>query len=280
VHLVDGGEQFVKVNANAAQTAFVDDGTVECSSFVMTDAGRTHVERGVNGCYTGGIDVHAARGWTVRSNCFEGIYCETEGLAEHAIHFWRGCRDTLVENNTIINCARGIGFGMGDGDGDRPASDRSWPDSPYGGADLGHVDGIIRNNVIWADIEFATGYDSGITIEQARQPLVVHNTVVSTTSVPPFFSSIDYRFARTDVIIQNNLTRRITQRNDAAGTVADNLEDTPLGYFVDPGSDFHLTDTASGAIDQGVTVAESGLDLDGEPHDVEAPDLGADEYRP
>jgi hypothetical protein len=207
VRFEDGGEQFLKVNANAARTAFVDDGRVECSSFVMTDAGRPHVETlGGSSCYTGGIDIHAARGWQIRRNSFQGIYCTNGGLAEHAIHMWNGCRDTVIENNTIVDCARGIGLGMGSGVG---VSLRTWPDAPYGGGAFGHVDGIVRNNVIWAAIN---QYDTGIEIAQARRPVVVHNTVMNADGLTGFFSSIDYRFSGTVAVIQNNLTRRITMR--------------------------------------------------------------------
>jgi hypothetical protein len=106
VTLTDNGEQFLKVNPPAARDAFVDVGRVECSRFVMTDAGRPHVERDPGGCYTGGIDVHSARGWVVRQNRFDGIFCAGEGLAEHAVHFWVSARDTVVENNLIVDCAR------------------------------------------------------------------------------------------------------------------------------------------------------------------------------
>lgn len=41
--------------------------------------------------------------------------------------------------------------------------------------------------------------------------------------------------------------------------------------------DLHLTAGATDAIDQGTPVGDAGLDLDGEPHDRGAPDLGADE---
>jgi len=93
-----------------------------------------------------------------------------------------------------------------------------------------------------------------------------------------FFSSIDYRFGRTQVIIENNLTRRITVRDGASGTVDHNLENVPESYLADPArGDFHLTASASNAIDRGVTMTLAGLDIDGEPHTRGAPDLGADE---
>jgi hypothetical protein len=119
---------------------------IVCSEFEMTPTGRTRIERAF-GCYTGGIDAHGARGWTVRRNTFVGIYCEDGEVAEHAIHLWRGARDTLVENNRIVNCSRGIGFGL--------TADR---------AD-GHRGGAIRRNAIVADIP---QYDTGIELAHAR----------------------------------------------------------------------------------------------------------------
>ena len=273
LRIIDGGEQFVKINSNAARDAYADDGRIECSYFEMTDAGRPHVERASGGCYTGGIDVHGGRGWLVRDNTFKDIYCAGEGLAEHAIHFWTGSRDTIVENNVIVNCARGVGFGLVES-----GEMRAYADDPYPGVGyVGHFDGIIRNNVIYADVQW---FDTGIELDQARGGRVYHNTVVSTDAATGFFSSIDYRFANTVVEIRNNLTRRITMRNGATGTVDHNVEAVPLSDFVDVvGLDFHLAAGASDAIDQGVTVAEAGLDLDATPHTAgSAPDLGADEH--
>ncbi len=272
LRLIDGGEQFVKVNTNGDRTRFADDGRVECSYFRMTDAGRPHVERNPGGCYTGGIDTHSGQGWQVRNNEFHDIYCAGEGLAEHAVHFWSGSRDTLVENNTIVNCARGVGFGLV-----KDGKTRDYPDNPYPNAGyIGHFDGIIRNNVIYADNPW---FDTGIELDQARGARVYHNTVYSTDAATGFFSSIDYRFANTDVDIRNNLVERITQRNGATGQVDHNLENIDASLFVDATNlDFHLVDGATDAIDQGVEVDQAGLDMDGEPHTNGVPDLGADEH--
>ncbi|MBI4821870.1 MAG: right-handed parallel beta-helix repeat-containing protein [Deltaproteobacteria bacterium] len=267
--ILDGGEQFVKINSNGTRDAWADFGRIECSFFQLTPAGRPRVERASGGCYTGGIDAHGARGWVVRSNTFRDLYCAGEGLAEHAIHFWTGSRDTVVENNTIMNCARGIGFGLVESGEARSYSDDPYPDVGY----VGHYDGLIRNNVIHSDIEF---FDTGIELDQARGARVYHNTVVGAGG--SFFSSIDYRFPNTRVVLRNNLTRRITMRNGAAGEVDHNRETTSLEDFADPArGDFHLV-PGSAAIDQGVAVGDSGLDVDGEPHSAgAAPDLGADE---
>lgn len=272
LRIIDGGEQFVKVNSNGARDAWVDDGRIECSYFEMTDAGRPHVERDPGGCYTGGVDVHSGQGWVVRNNEFHNIYCAGEGLAEHAVHFWSASRDTLVENNLIVNCARGVGFGLVENGNTRPYADDPYPDAGY----IGHYDGIIRNNVIYADNPW---FDTGIELAQARGARVFHNTVFSTDGATGFFSSIDYRFSSTNVEIRNNLVGRITMRNEAQGEVDHNLEDIDAALFVDPANlDFHLRGTAAAAIDSGVAVDEAGIDIDGETRDKgDGPDLGADE---
>ena len=143
VHVIDPGEQAVKVNAVGVGT--VDQSTLECSHLELTDVGRPFIR---NNCYTGGLDAHAATGWVVRRNLIEGFWCDT-GLSEHGIHMWRQCQDTVVEENLIIDCARGIGFGLG------PGAD-------------GHTGGIIRNNFVAAGdpdlFSSPTGFDSGISL--------------------------------------------------------------------------------------------------------------------
>lgn len=271
LRLIDHGEQFVKVNPNGDRDGFVDNGSLACSTFVLTDAGRPQIEdRFADGCYTGGIDAHTAWGWTVRHNYFEGIYCDNGGLAEHAVHFWSASRDTLVENNVIVNCARGVGFGLGES-----GRSRDYPDAPYPGVSyIGHYDGLIRGNVMVATHGY---FDSGIELSQARGAKAYHNTIVSNGG-GIFFSSIDYRFSNTQADIRNNIVERVTRRNDANGRVESNLEGADFSLFVDlPAGDGHLTAGATAAIDQGVALDDAGLDIDGESRDRGAPDLGADE---
>ncbi len=272
VRFIDGGEQFLKVNSNGAG-AWPDEGTVECSHFELTDQGRPQVERATGGCYTGGIDVHGGRGWVVRRNTFTGIYCAGEGLAEHAIHFWQGARDTLVEQNVIKNCARGIGFGLSGGN----SMTRTYtPDPDPGVTGVQHYGGIIRNNVVWADNDW---HDTGIGLEASRGTVVLHNTVVSTAGTS-FFSSIDARFAQTQATVRNNLARRLTVRDGATATQDHNLAATPASLFESFGAaDLRLVASAAQAIDQGVVDANAGLDLEGQPRDAGLPDLGAFERR-
>jgi hypothetical protein len=269
LRLVDGAQQFVKVNPNAARSAFVDAGRVECSSFRLTDRGRRRVPSERLPCYTGGIDAHGARGWVVRLNRFLDIRCD-EGLAEHAVHFWTGSRETLVERNTIVDCARGIGFGLGE----RTDWARKYPDQAAPGY-VGHHGGIIRNNVV---VAARPGMDTGIGLEQARGARIYHNTVYAGARAAGYFSSLDYRFPNTSADIRNNLVTRITARNGATAKLARNVQSVPARWFRNPARlDFHLSRAAAGAIDRGVSVRAAGLDIDGVPHAVGPPDLGADE---
>jgi hypothetical protein len=274
LHLIDSGEQFVKVNSDGNGN-FVDEGILQCSLLEMTADGRTHVQPDPGGCYTGGIDAHGAWKWIVRENTFTGIHCENGSLAEHAIHFWSESRDTLIERNKIIDCARGVGVGLGE-----TGATRTYSDNPYSTLGYkGHIDGIVRDNVIHAGTQASPYFDTGIEIAQAPGIMVYHNTVVT----QPLFSSIDYRWSNTDATIRNNLTFKITSRDGAKGTADHNLESTPSSLFAAPASaDYHLVAGASAAIDKGAVLSPSdagGLDLDGYPHDA-TPDLGAFEYRP
>jgi hypothetical protein len=273
VRMVDSGEQFLKVNSNAARSAWVDAGTVACSQFLMTATGRQNIERAF-GCYTGGIDVHSGRGWRVRDSVFEGIYCEDGELAEHAIHFWKGARGTLVENNVIRNCARAIGFGLGDS-----GESRAYPDDPYPALGfIGHYDGVIRGNAVLADIP---QYDTGIELAQARGARVLHNTLVETARATGSFSSIDYRWPNTSVELRNNLTRRMTARDGGQASLSHNVEATPQDWLVNPvAGDFHLRPGQNGARDRGAVVEAAGPDIDGRARDYGAPDIGADEWSP
>jgi hypothetical protein len=280
VHIIDPGQQAIKINP-AGAGYYSDDGVIARSHIELTDAGRPQVGAINGSCYTGGVDAHQAQGWVIRDNLIEGFWCPT-GLSEHGIHFWRGCRDTVVERNMPRDNARGVGFGLA-----TSGSARTYPDNPCPGAGGGyvdHYDGIIRNNFVFASRSelFAStdGFDSGISLWQACGAQVLHNTVASTQAP---FSSIEWRFWNTDVDIINNLvTHNLMERDGATASLAGNLQNQPLSLFVDgSGGDLHLAATATVAIDQGVSVV-SGLsddDIDGDPRPIgSGRDIGADEY--
>lgn len=255
VRLIDSGEQFVKANPNASRTGWVHRSRVLCSGFRMTARGRRNIERAF-GCYTGGLDVHGARRWRVRRNRFAGIYCEDGEVAEHAVHFWRRARDTLVENNLIVNCSRGIGFGL-----TADSSD-------------GHTRGVIRRNAIVAGIP---QYDTGIELANAADVRVLHNTVAETERARRASSSLDVRYPRTSGLVANNLVARISLRDGGSARLRGNIDGFPLGWLRAPAlGDVHLRPGA-GAIDAGVNLSGAGADVDGATRPRGRPDVGADE---
>jgi hypothetical protein len=255
VRLVDSGEQFVKANPNASRTGWVHRSRIECSDFNMTTAGRRNIERAF-GCYTGGIDAHGARDWHVRRNRFQGIYCEDGEVAEHAVHFWRRSRGTLVENNLILNCSRGIGFGL-----------------TAGGED-GHTGGVIRRNAVVADVR---QYDTGIELANAAAVRVLHNTVAETATATRAFSSLDVRFPRSSGLIANNLVQRITFRDGGSARLLRNIGGFPLSWLrAAARGDVHLR-AGAGAVNSAARVSGDGRDLDGAARPRGRPDVGADE---
>ncbi|MFT7625430.1 MAG: hypothetical protein ACI9WU_004621, partial [Myxococcota bacterium] len=270
VKVLDPGQQGIKINTDHGNTA--DFGIIRNSHIELTEEGRAFV----SGCYTGGIDAHAATGWHIHNNEIRGFWCP-QGLSEHAVHFWRGSRDTRVESNIMFDNARGVGFGLGPGDLDK---DWSYDDSPCDGAapPMGHWGGIIRNNFISATdsglLASAFGFDAGIAIEKSCQVDVLHNSVYS--SAPPF-SSIEWRWPGTTIRLANNLvSHNLRPRNEAVAEEITNITGATAAWFVSE-SDLHLV-SGTAASDQG-TALEAGaadVDIDGESRSA-TPDVGADE---
>jgi len=278
VHVVDPGQQAIKINPYAGQNAlyFPDAGTIACSRIELTDAGRPHIR---GNCYTGGIDAHQARDWVIRDNLIEGFWCDL-GLSEHGIHLWRSCRGTVVERNELRNNGRGIGFGMATSG----SGVRTYEDDPCPGAGGGYVDhygGTIRNNMLFANRTelFASqyGFDCGVCLWNACGAEVLHNTVASTQAP---FSSMEWRFEHTDITLVNNLVTHNMRERSGTALQAGNLDAQPLSLFVDGnGGDLHLAPSADFAIDQGVAAALVSDDFDGDARPQGGGwDVGADEW--
>jgi hypothetical protein len=275
VHIIDPGQQAIKINP-VSDGYYADDGVIACSHIELTDAGRPYIR---DNCYTGGVDAHQARGWTVRDNRIDGFWCET-GLSEHAVHLWRGCRDTIIERNILLDNARGVGLGLvTSGDG------RTYPDDPCPDAS-GYVDdfgGTIRNNFIGVNESglFGSeyGFDCGICLWNACNAQASHNTVY-TADPGSTFSSIEWRFPNTQAQVLNNLANHtMRQRDGATADQSGNLTNALPEWFVAAGDgDLHLTPAAVAAIDQVSTPAGVTDDIDGEVRPMgPIADVGADE---
>ncbi|MCA9984063.1 MAG: hypothetical protein KDE59_07205, partial [Anaerolineales bacterium] len=251
----DAYEQMLKVTYNAGNPDVgADNGLVEDSLFEYTAGIGPQY-------YIGGIDAHQAHDWIVRNNTFRDIASPSESVAEHAIHFWSNSVGTIVENNIIINCDRGIGYGLTAG--------------------RGHDGGIIRNNMIYHSDNGDPFADTGIALWYSPDTLVFNNTIYLAHNYP---WAIEYRFPETtNVAIRNNLANKaIMARDGASGTVNNNVTAADSSWFVNLAQgNLHLVTMAAtqiSVIDQGVFLAEVPTDIDGNARPQgSAYDIGADE---
>lgn len=204
LHITDGYEQLVKVSYDASKMDLgADNGILECSTLEYTAGIGPQF-------YIGGIDAHNAANWLVKNNLFIAIKSPEEALAEDAVHFWSSSKNTVVENNTFLNCDRAIGFGMGE--------------------DRGENGGAIRNNKIYHN---STRGDAGIILETAKDVTVENNIILMENDYP---NAIEYRFTgTTGAQILNNITNKaIKQRDGATGTISGNITNAKIGDYADP----------------------------------------------
>jgi hypothetical protein len=279
VHIFDPGQQAIKINP-VPGGYYTDNGVIACSRIELTEAGRSQVWNINGSCYTGGVDAHQSRGWIIHDNVIEGFWCPN-GLSEHGIHMWRGCRDTTIERNMLHNDARGIGLGLvTSGDG------RTYLDAPCPTA-TGYVDdygGVIRNNFVSASDAnlFASeyGFDCGICLWNSCNARVLHNSVY-TPDPDHTFSSMEWRFSNTRADIINNLVNdTMRERDGAIATQSGNVTNAQASWFLNVTTgDLHLLSTATSAINQVIAPSDVTDDYDGDLRPIgPASDVGADEY--
>lgn len=251
VHLIDAGEQFIKVNPDDAG-AGVSDGILEYSVIEFTSAARD--------TYPKGIDVHGGENRIIRHNLFRNLVGPAGAVAGPGVLMWRGSRNTLVEGNTFLNCSRGIMFG---------ADDLVTPS---------HRGGVIRNNVFYRSA--SQPGDVGIMLADSPDTQVLNNTVIVSGTYP---RPLEYRFAGTrNVLFANNLADGpIEVRDGATGTLTANILNAAPETFVDAvGGDLHLAASAVTALDRGIAT-EAAEDWDGDPRPQGLGyDVGADERVP
>jgi hypothetical protein len=251
--LMDGREQLLKVPSSSENADPSEGGLVEGCLFEFS--------KGIaQQYYTGGVDCHFSKNWKIRNNVFKNIRSPENQVAEHAVHFWNNSEGTLVENNVIINCDRGIGFGLGD--------------SPHKG-------GVIRNNMIYhAVISGVDNADVGIGLETCTDAQVYNNTIYFDND---YSNAIEYRFAATkNITITNNLTNKmIRQRDNASANVSNNVTDAQASWFIAANTgDLHIRPTITSVIDKAVSIEGLSSDIDGQTRQIGAIDIGADEYYP
>lgn len=238
----DINQQMIKGSSDFVEDAHSIGGVIENCYFYFT-------EGVANNYYTGGIDIHKGTDWIIRNNTFRDIISPTSNLTEGAIHFWSESRNTIIENNIIYNCDRGIMLGF---------------DSSN------HYGGIIRNNFI------QTIADTGIYLCNTQDVEVYNNTVYIESGYP---NAIEYRFSNTEgLIIKNNLTNKsITSRNGATAVLGSNFTKALDSWFLNSSEgDLHLVVKDERVINQGEDISIVSEDIDGDIR-TDGYDIGADE---
>lgn len=244
----DIGDQLVKVNPIGDGS---DDGVLACSHLYYTNTAPDN--------YTNGISAHNAHNWVIRDNLWERIRTP-DNTPVPTILFWSGSTGTVVERNVLIDCYQGISFGN--------------PSHEAGD----HSGGVVRNNFIYA----SQPHDVVIEMIHATDCIVANNTALLLNPVAGLTWGMEARFPDTSGLFVNNLTNMsiLPNRDSAQATMQNNITNAVIGWFVSPLSgDLHLTNQATSAIDNGLSLALVADDIDGQFRPIGvAPDIGADEY--
>jgi len=271
VHLIDAGQQFVKISAgNGEDGRYGDHGLVACSHIEYTTYSKGNGRTPPS--YTNGIDILAGKDWVVRDNVIRRIRSE-KGPAGPAILVWKNAQNTVIKRNRIVDSWRGIALGL------MAAGKRS-----RGGPDVlyDHQNGLIENNVI---LVIGDPADAAIENNFARESKIYHNTIFYRDDLHHQARwSIEYRFPPTEGIdIRNNLSNLpIRKRSPFPGEQAvtgGNVTTADAGWFVDVfDEDVHLLPNVA-PVDAGEVLVGTHQDFDGTTRPIgKKPDSGADEY--
>jgi len=257
LHLIDSGEQFIKVSWNRDIDRGCDYGVVSDCLIEFSDHARIHPY--LNSYYTDGIDVLGGTGWIIQDNIFKNIRAPKESgmLAGAAVLMWHQCKKTILERNQFIECDMGVQFGNPSGD------------------ENDHMGGIIRNNVF-----FRKGFgDVAISLNRAHNVKVYHNTVIHNETFP---WTIEYRYTNTLGEISGDIRYNLTdgpimKRDGSTAIVEGNITDAVPEWFIDyENGNLHLSEKAVNVINQANPLEDVKDDMDEEIR-KNYPDIGADE---
>ncbi len=259
LHIIDGGQQLVKMSFSGNPSIKSDNGVIECSLIEYTTS------LPGNNYYTNGIDLHNAHGWIIRDNTIRNIKKGPNATspAGPAILFFQGGSNAIVERNTVINCDEGIFLG-------------NWGNNP----NISFTGGILRNNVIRGH---ATSR-CGLGVVLCPNAIVINNSVYSPggTAWTVEQYSIEVTGAQTtNLFLQNNLLDEdiINVSNSAPPfTTVTNIINSGSSHYVNTNMstlNMHLVSSSS-AINGGTTHAQRTSDLDCGTINGN-PDIGADE---
>jgi hypothetical protein len=234
VRIFNAGEQFIKAARG------VDDCTVEYCVFEFTDTARHW--------YTQGIDVLSSSGWKVRNNLFRNIRGpKNDPGVGGCIDFWTRSRNTLVENNIIVNSRMGIRLGI---------INRMAKEGIHD-----HSGGIIRNNVIWREPGAVISPDAGIMVWDSPDTQVLNNTVILNGT---YSSAIEYRWCNQVTIANNLIDGKVWKRPQADGLESNNVVLRVQDVFAAAAAgDLHLSRHARDSLRLVPTLTLCSLDLDG-----------------
>jgi hypothetical protein len=276
VKTVNCGERHVKGSASSgiSDNVLIEDLWMEQTEEYLPRPGHPVDENN----YIGGIDAMHHQGWTIRRLTGVNIRGATGG-GRAAIFLWNGVENVTIEQSVILRCGHGISIGN--------------PSGPNGShVDPWHaVGGMIRNNVMRRRAETT---DFLLELDNTKDFEVYNNTVYSDDAT--FFRTVQiYDEAdeglTTNLQFVNNLIRGkvkdLTTEGGwtsadvrAKGNIVDETGSQVVpAWFADvANNDFHLTALATGAIDQGTTLAGVTDDMDGDARPAGAGfEMGADE---
>lgn len=234
------------------------DNTTGASNWIVEDclfmftAGRAPAQ------YNGGIDVHRGSGWIVRRNTFRDIASPATTACQHAVNFWNGSVNNIIERNLVIDCDRGLGSGLAG--------------NPANNGDT------IRNNMCYHSVNSDAFADVQIGVENSINCRVYNNTVYVANS---FGWAMEYRFTTTGTEFRNNLCNKtIFLRDGATATLSNNITNAQASWFVNLSTgDLHLASNVVGVVNAGITLPVTE-DYDGQarPNSTSF-DIGADEFQ-